>query len=148
MPHEPVATRRPSGPFLQESFFVETRAIPGYSGSPVWVYIPPTSMRIKPFDTKGKALGPWILGVDWSHINDYMPARDRSGNPLPFEIVANTGVMGVVPAWKLHELLYMKGPVDMRKDIEDKFQPPSEAVTKTSLSGEKAASPASDANIL
>src|SRR5262249_10550832 len=52
-----------------------------------------------------RGLGPWLMGVDWCHINDYVDAKDPQGNKLPFRVRSNSGMMGVVPIWKLEELL-------------------------------------------
>jgi hypothetical protein len=143
MPDEPV--------LQQESFLVEARSIGGFSGSPVFVYIPIFSDRenvedwyppiTKPASAKFGRLneslaalsskdwgnfqshGPWLLGIDWGHINDWEPVRDaagepvdRSGRPWKTQVRMNTGIMTVVPAWKLIELLD-EGPVaEQRKE--------------------------------
>jgi hypothetical protein len=74
--------------FEQESFLVEARSIGGYSGSPIFVFIPLFSSRpgVENWDpptvfTKGNRItnfdygslrshGPWLLGVDWGHLNN------------------------------------------------------------------------------
>jgi hypothetical protein len=127
MPWEPI--KQDNG-FDQESFLVEIRSIGGYSGSPVFVFIPGFSTRtdmpgwypkdIREMTTKyakGEKFGgfmshgPWLLGVDWGHILDRESVRDKSGrpvnpaDPLLMHVRVNTGMMGAVPAWKLAELL-------------------------------------------
>ena len=90
----------------EESLLVEARSIPGYSGSPVFVYWlagSPRSVMLHAIAERG--LGPFLLGIDWSHINDYVDAKDDKGNKLSFKIRSNSGMMGVVPIWKLEELL-------------------------------------------
>ncbi|CAH1664549.1 Serine protease [Hyphomicrobiales bacterium] len=110
MPWEPV---RQNNGFLQDSFLVESRSIGGYSGAPVFVYIPPGSLRHGVANWVDKILlghGPWLLGVDWGHINDWQPVCDTLGRPInPIEpngmqVRMNTGIMAVVPAWKLSEM--------------------------------------------
>ena len=147
MPLEPV--KQESG-FEQESFLVESRSIGGYSGSPVFVqiqvlsdregvpdWLPPLLPPLVPgqrpnfgeiqkvFSTEWGSLkshGPWLLGVDWGHINDWEPVRGPSGdsvNPDPriMQVRMNTGIMAVVPAWKLIEMLD-EGPLaEQRKEI-------------------------------
>ena len=53
--------------FPQESFLVEVRSIGGYSGSPVFVFIPPASPRegVKDWVPHGilRSHGPWLLGL-------------------------------------------------------------------------------------
>jgi hypothetical protein len=64
-----------------------------------------------------------LLGVDWGHINDWEPVRDASGrpvnpsNPKQMQVCVNTGMMAVVPAWKLAELLD-DGPLAEQRRIE------------------------------
>jgi hypothetical protein len=86
MPGEPIVQ---DDGFKQESFLVEARSIPGYSGSPVFIQIPATPQKIKlpphwpehlknDIHTKlyGQAggerraslpvpVGPWLLGIDY-----------------------------------------------------------------------------------
>jgi hypothetical protein len=52
-----------------------------------------------------KSYGAWLLGVDWCHVNDHVPAYDEHGNELTFKVRANSGMMGVIPAWRLAEFL-------------------------------------------
>jgi hypothetical protein len=107
MPWEPI--KQDTG-FMQESFLVEARSIGGYSGSPVFLHranFHPGARRI----IKAPTYGPWLLGVNWGHINDYSPVCDASGRPVnpgrprDMQVRTNTGMMAMVPAWKLAELL-------------------------------------------
>ncbi len=139
MPFEPV--RQDTG-FEQESFLVEARSIGGYSGSPVFTFIPALSERenakdwnvdLKTWDTsKGLAVmrshGPWLLGVDWGHINDWQPVCDKAGQPVnradphALQVTVNTGMAAVVPAWKLAELLYSDPLIEQRNSISAQIQ--------------------------
>jgi hypothetical protein len=107
MPWEPV--QQESG-FMQESFLVEARSIGGYSGSPVFLH----RANFRPYAQqviKRPTYGPWLLGINWGHINDWSPVRDASGrpvnpgNPRSMQVRTNTGMMAAVPAWRLAELL-------------------------------------------
>jgi hypothetical protein len=143
MPVEPI--RQEDG-FEQESFLVEARSIGGYSGSPVFLYIPGGSYREGVADwnlphlSKGEkwekdkvygwtiSHGPWLLGVDWGHINDWDAVRDAAGrpinpaNPRNMQVRLNTGMMAVVPAWKLAEML-TSGPIaDERQRITEELR--------------------------
>ncbi len=120
MPFEPII--QDTG-FDQESFLVEARSISGYSGAPVFVYISVFSERegiddwypssdLTQFKEWGslKAHGPWLLGVDWGHILDWEPLRYENGERVKLgdrkvRVRVNTGMMAVVPARKLAELL-------------------------------------------
>jgi hypothetical protein len=102
----------------QESFLVEARSIAGYSGSPVFVSIPP-------FDDPGVGRGnfswrrgPWLLGVDHCHLFTEEKVRDPvTKNPLGHKwyVRSNTGMMGVIPAWRLAEMFRFP---DMRSLLE------------------------------
>jgi trypsin-like peptidase len=106
----------------QESFLVEVRSIPGYSGAPVFLFIPPLSPR--PEQTSLEAS--WfirLLGVDWCHLNQDWSVLDKNDNAAAdddgfvpgYHVRANTGMAGVIPAWKLHELLYCDELVERRR---------------------------------
>jgi len=122
----------------QETFLVDCRSVPGYSGSPVFVLLDPLLPRppefLQPRKFVRSALkaeddpidnprridislpsyhpnvhGPWLLGVDWVHITNCSPIlkSDRKTKVTPHKWVElNTGMAGVIPAWRLRELLY------------------------------------------
>ena len=91
----------------QESFIVEMRSISGYSGSPVLVHIPPFSVRPGGKTLTNRSFGPWLLGVDWGHIFDKQPVLNKYDKEMPekWRVRSNSGMVGVVPSWKLAELL-------------------------------------------
>jgi hypothetical protein len=97
MPGEPVYQEERA--FMQESFLIEARSLSGFSGSPVMLYIPPFSNRFSEgaFQADAKGLSSntttGLLGIDWGTMR------------LPDEALTHTGIMGVVPVWKLRELL-------------------------------------------
>jgi hypothetical protein len=107
MPWEPI--KQDTG-FMQESFLVEARSIGGYSGSPVFLHSANFRFGARQI-IRGPTRGPWLLGVNWGHINDWGPVCDASGRPVStgkprdMQVRTNTGMMAVVPAWKLAELL-------------------------------------------
>jgi hypothetical protein len=92
----------------QESFGVEMRSLSGYSGSTVFVYWTFNSGHLerapyRPFHRS--FLG--LLGVDWGHIDFPLPVHTRTGDEHPDRLFvkSHTSMSGVVPAWKLRELL-------------------------------------------
>lgn len=105
MPWEPIRHHWGNKETEQESFLVEARSIPGYSGSPVFVHIPALSNRPSSPNLIAHEIGTWLLGIDWAHMNDFMAAVDDRGNQLGFKVRSNSGMMAVVPAWKLARLL-------------------------------------------
>ncbi len=153
MPIEPV--RQDMG-FEQESFLVEARSIGGYSGSPVFLFIPAMSPRenvenwnLPPAGQWQRGIvygclvshGPWLLGVDWGHINDWEPVRDASGqpvnprNPRAVQVKMNTGLMAVVPAWKLAELLGEGTAAEYRQELTKQIREEHEINPTLATSG-------------
>jgi hypothetical protein len=131
MPAEPIIL---DGGIAQETYLVEARSIPGYSGSPVFVTIPPAPspqprinpnlpagikehipellkmVGYNPKRTSQYQLGPWLVGIDYCHIYDKERVyNSETGDPIAsMHIRSNTGMMGVVPAWRLIDIL--EGP--------------------------------------
>lgn len=101
----------------QESFLVDMRSRTGYSGSPVFLYIAPTEIRMGQRYWTGEQArtfyGPWLLGVDWGHISLHSkvlgPIRDKNGKRLPvdddWDVESHSGMNAVTPAWKLLSFL-------------------------------------------
>jgi hypothetical protein len=100
---------------------VEARSVPGFSGSPVFVFdqkpdggvigpgfwSPNKEQRELPHGAQiRKPLRrPKLLGVDWGHINDYLEVYDDNRRLLPFKIKSNSGLMTVVPVKFLEMML-------------------------------------------
>ncbi|MEQ1618665.1 MAG: hypothetical protein ABL883_10020 [Terricaulis sp.] len=87
---ENIPTTGPIGaPVKQESFAVEMRSRTGFSGSPVIVYrTAATVLRPVPDEYAGFFA---LLGVNWGYI------KDETGE--------NSFINGVIPAWRISELL-------------------------------------------
>ena len=113
----------------QESFLVEARSIGGYSGSPVFVYFEPYGLqggrKAKVEMSGDEFIGPWLLGIDWCHINNWQPVCDRNGEPVSKDgdmiVGSNTGMMGVIPSWKLDEMLEHPRIKKLMSDAEDEL---------------------------
>lgn len=120
-PGQPV--KQASG-HLQESFLVESHSIGGYSGSPVFVYFHPMSLREMHPDTNKEEPLAYLLGVDWGHLpSQRIPVTKRnrleegSGfveEETDFGVQLNSGIMGVVPAWHVMDLLNLEELKDKR----------------------------------
>ena len=113
--------------FPQESFLVEVKSLPGYSGSAILLYSPCATNDMsqrrfgKPNSSPpiGKGLwqedsylwmkpkGPYLLGIDWCHISRRAKILNRDRKPIDegWYVEENTGMAGVVPAWKIAEIL-------------------------------------------
>lgn len=99
----------------EESFGVEMRSKPGYSGSPVFVYdflsvrASLATPRIDGFQV--------LLGVEWGHINERVPVLNKWGKQEDSRyVVSPSGMNGVVPAWRLKELFDMP---ELKKPFDD-----------------------------
>jgi hypothetical protein len=138
LPWEPITDDRG---LKQESFLIECRSIPGYSGSPVFVYDPHLYRRGLVRQTSYEVRvseGPWLLGINWAHISNYEPIFDieRQGPTVnrtkrdDLEALSNTSMAAVIPAWILLDLL-----------LEEEFVMQREKADKE-ISNQKAQSPA------
>jgi hypothetical protein len=133
MPLQPIINK---DHFPQESYMVEMRSIQGYSGSPVFVYILPFVKRtgisgdnFTPYGVRG----PWLLGINWGHLYGdfekvYFQDKDMTTvAPTAYYIQSTTSMAGVVPAWKILDLLDLEvfkterenGEAELRAQIPD-----------------------------
>jgi hypothetical protein len=122
MPREPIEQTRVFGTFLQESFLVEARSISGYSGSPVFLILHSLASR----QQQGLRLHTDVfrlLGIQWGYIRDWELVCDKIGRPVDtgLQVRTNTGMMGVVPAWKLAELLRRPDILAHKKKAEEEY---------------------------
>jgi hypothetical protein len=147
MPIEPIEQDRVFGQFKQESFLVEARSISGYSGSPVFLILHSVQSRQR----EGLRLFTDVfrlLGIQWGYIQDWELVRDSTGRPVDMglKVRLNTGMMVVVPAWKLDDLLRRDDIVAARRQIEDKYIRDHGLPTTSLSAAEKVERPAHDAN--
>jgi len=111
LPTEPLynpATKNP-----QQSFVVECHSISGYSGAPVFVQIRPI-VRER-FGELLQGADALLLGIDWGHLT----YRGETA-------VSNTGMAGVVPAWKILDILNRRDVRDERERLEAGLAEPHE----------------------
>ena len=130
LPWEPV--KHPSGR-PQESFLVECRSLPGYSGSPVFLDAVPhqrvdvrTRQQVPPF---------CLLGIDWGHLPRFAPVlrKDRKTRiDEGWVVEMNSGMACVLPAWKITELLEEDRFKMQRKQAEKDLQKQPSAVLDSS----------------
>ena len=131
----------------QESFLVEVRSLPGYSGSAVFLFsiageddmsvrrdgIDRVRKNDEAFDLKSpeeqrdilftftRPKGPYLLGIDWCHIPRKASILNRDGKRIDegWYVEENTGMAGVIPAWKIAELLDSEELKMQRKVTDD-----------------------------
>jgi hypothetical protein len=151
MPGEPIYIDARTPP--QESFAVEIRSMCGYSGPPVFVHTN-TARNYRP-----SAMGPdALLGIHWGNISEPWRVETKivkqstlaalAANEKEVDLVyANTGMNGVVPAWRLMELLEMPKikSIRNREEKEEKERLKREIPGGT-LQSAVSPPPANDAN--
>lgn len=99
----------------QDAFLVETRTIPGYSGSPVFLQVSPWELLTAPEGSPRRSLGERnqllfrLLGVAGGWIYGD-PQRISFKDRLHTTVEFDSGMMWCIPAWKLLELLNQDGP--------------------------------------
>jgi hypothetical protein len=136
---------------VQESFAVEMRSMGGYSGSPVYVYPSAWNMNRRSTSVGGQRL--FLLGVDWGHIVDHSEVREKivsiemeataRGRTIAY-VAANTGMNGVVPAWRLAEMI-KKNPWTEAIEAEERRIAAADAAATSGVVLDSAA-PADGAN--
>jgi hypothetical protein len=127
----PEGVRQEQRSFDQESFLVDMRSHSGFSGSPVFVYyetegwrflpplaeVPETEDPVRDAEAKVEALEQrvvgretsgimgktWLLGIDWGRLPIWDDVFD--GGRKIGRMRISSGMAGVVPAWKLLDLL-------------------------------------------
>jgi hypothetical protein len=123
---------------MQESFAVEMRSMGGYSGSPVYVYPSQWNMNSGGTMIGGQHL--FLLAIDWGHIVDHSEVREKivvteqQSMIVPGErkiayVAANTGMNGVVPAWRLADMI-KKNPWTDTIEAEEKRIASEDALTR------------------
>lgn len=148
MPKEKIVSQ---GGLALESFLVETRSLPGYSGSPVFVYSVNAMMDFSQRDLREeeeqlrardreefgerqpvldpgplayiRPKGPYLLGIDWCHIHTVEQVREKNGEIIPdgWTVRTNSGMAGVIPAWKIAELLNIEELAEKRREEDEKI---------------------------
>lgn len=125
-PNEPVKL----GGKMQECFLIESRSIGGTSGSPVYLHLDPVYHRpgisgnTAPDGTVlGKGHFPttlWLLGICFAMAPLWQKVCDSHGVEIQsdFKVALNTGMMGVVPAWHLLDLMDGKSTAQAHDSIE------------------------------
>ncbi len=95
----------------QESLIVEVRSMKGYSGSPVFIYRPPYHYDPVKVGVIPELFGPWLLGIMWGYNvlpikAEQMTTKTKKPTGRTYwQLHPNTGMMNVVPVWKLANLL-------------------------------------------
>jgi hypothetical protein len=153
MPIEPIHIRG----IDQECFLVEARSFGGFSGSPVFWRVLPFSGTRKIPNWKHGQIGPPLLGIEVGYVLDWAEVCDSAGRPIMYrgapaqQVQINTGMMIVVPAWRLVKFLAEGVPMTNRREIERQIREqekksPREIVGLTSSKPRNASVSDDDAN--
>jgi hypothetical protein len=113
----PVLIPHPTAFRDQLSFLVEARSLNGYSGSPVYIYREMTSWAGSTLQVDE----PRLLGVDWGHLKASSSTEHVvTWFGLDDSDRANyaSGVMTVIPAWRLASLLKSDVAVTIQHNAE------------------------------
>ncbi len=118
----------------QLSYLVEALSLSGYSGSPVMAFRLHIETHFgggigvsmgEPVQGNSINVGnpgkPSLLGIDWGHFHDHQLVLDSIGEPLAGRqfVKQNSGIAGVVPAWKLTELLQSEELTRLRDEMKE-----------------------------
>jgi transposase-like protein len=107
-----------AGKLSRECFHV-TVFVPGeHSGAPVFVEPDDVSNWESP-EFSGGVTVPWLLGIDQGLHQRYEPVIDAQGNfhPRRWKVRSPYGVVAVVPAWRLRELLETEELKEARRNL-------------------------------
>lgn len=102
-------------------FSIEARSLSGYSGSPVFVYIPPWSERFQQPGAISSLTARYLLGIDCGHDADLKPVLDENDVPLKtrWYVEQNSGMMNVLPAWRIDALINREDQLTKRREAAE-----------------------------
>lgn len=121
-------------PGEEDFYLIEHHSLPGCSGSPVFVRIDTDqrggdNARIHDLNRSGeyqRFYGPWLLGLDSFRVQDWLRVYDSRSDAAVTTpsgwVKTNSGMAGVVPAWKIMELLESPNLVKQREDDAEKIK--------------------------
>jgi hypothetical protein len=146
MPEEPLTV----GGHEQECYLIEARSIPGYSGAPVFLHFIPEHPQVeypdwvpnKPPKSNRPKIGfkidPFLLGLDFCHMLDReKPRLDVNDQPVAFEwhIRTNTGMMGVIPIWRVWDVVEAPEMMAIRNALAEELKKRSATEQKPAPTG-------------
>jgi hypothetical protein len=127
----------------QECFFVESRSISGFSGSPVFVsttqlytadkHVPKAIKPASRPEDEGMGLkfnhvfsqgtyGPWFLGINCGHLPLWNSVFEKDKvSPTEYRVEQATGIACVLPAWHILDLVNIEELVRERKRDDNEY---------------------------
>jgi hypothetical protein len=124
MPEEPIIADGKA----QDSFLIEIRTIPGFSGSPVFIHMPwaerKKDRKFKPNPSERHFLESYdylekCLGIEWCRVKGET-AKMPLINGASFDIQVTSGMSGCIPSWKILDFLATNRTFAMRREETDK----------------------------
>ena len=104
---------------LIDAYLVEMRSLPGFSGSPVFVSIPPGSLRGAKTVTSAFGYSVGLLGIDTGHKKQVhrICSDEKATMPVdpPEYVEQNSGVAIVAPYYKIAEMIGGEELMDKRE---------------------------------
>lgn len=85
----------------QETFLLDCWSLAGFSGSPVVVFMPHQARGREALRNAQS----WVLGINWMHVSEMSKIEESRVAENSAYVSANTGVAGVIPAWRIKQLL-------------------------------------------
>ena len=112
----------------QQTIVVECHSVPGFSGSPVIAYLPSTALTETSLENSG--VGPYLLGVIWKHFGSPEEVLDEGGKEIGAYVKGNSGLAGVIPAWRISDVLTIFAPSisGTFEKTEEKQEPANDAI--------------------
>ncbi len=132
MPNEPIVyeDKLAKRQKQQESFLIEIRTIPGFSGSPVFVHMPwdtrqkDPHFRPSPLEKQISERDGFLeklLGIEWCRLKGET-AKSPMINGATFDIQVTSGMSACIPAWKITDLIETNDTLMKRRaDHERKY---------------------------
>ena len=71
-------------------------------------YLPSTALTETALENSG--VGPYLLGVIWKHFGSPEEVLDEGGKEIGAYIKGNSGLAGVIPAWRISDVLTIFAP--------------------------------------
>lgn len=111
-----------------DAFLIEAQSWGGHSGSPAFMYWPaniepelhnvPDQIRAWGRGDITKNRGPWLLGLVHGHLDVFIPIKDPAFPERGATMPVNAGLVVVIPAVRLYELLEMP---ELQADREEAY---------------------------
>jgi len=111
----------------RESYCLDMHSRTGFSGSPVFIYRTPGSDLVRHLEMNAPELRSAmfaLLGVNFGQFLEQWRIRGQTGTVVE----GVSGMTGVIPAWRIRDLLSLTALASQREDSDEKWKPRSPEV--------------------